>query len=270
MERFEVNFLLRCAVDFPLRDELECCGVKLRVDGDIVHGTATVHASNSEEAKQKGRELAEVVASALTLVFGRAFSVEQINMNQASQRREGDRQVIEAKDVALIYDQVKAASYTMNMNWKESVAKYIQLLTANREKPESKKFIRVLKWWRAGDVDNDPLDKFLKFYIAFELLAAVLRYRRRCNKEWAKQFCRDFGITYQINEEFSLSEIRNSLVHEPGEKREKAEKLAAQHAERFGLELLEAIRKVILQPSGPPVDASASKNCETESGCRDQ
>ena len=53
MERFEVNFLLRCAVDFPLRDELECCGVKLRVDGDIVHGTATVHASNSEEAKQK-------------------------------------------------------------------------------------------------------------------------------------------------------------------------------------------------------------------------
>jgi hypothetical protein len=266
MDRFEVNFLLRCAVDFPLRDELECDGVKLRVNGDIVHGTATVHASNSEEAKQKGRKLAEVVAAALTLAFGRAFSVEQININQASQRREGDRQVIEAKDVALIYDQAKAASWPMN--WKESVAKYIQLLIANKEKPESK--IRVLKWWRAGDVDDDPLDKFLKFYIAFELLAAALGYRRRCNKEWAKQFCRDFGITYQINEEFSLPRIRNSLVHEPGEEREEAERLAAQHAERFGLELLEAIRKAILQPSGPPVDASASKNCETESGCGDQ
>jgi len=265
MERFEVNFLLKCAVDFPLQDELECYGVKLRVNGDIVHGTAAVHASNSEEAKQKGRELAEVVASALTLVFGRAFSVEQINVNQASQRREGDRQVIEAKDVALIYDQAKAASWPMN--WKESVARYMQLLTANKEKPE---FIRVLKWWRAGDVDDDPLDKFLKFYIAFELLAAALRYKRRCNKEWAKQFCRDFGITYQINEKFSLPRIRNSLVHDPGEEREDAERLAAQHAERFGLELLEAIRKALLQPSGPPVDASASKNCETESGCGDQ
>ncbi len=92
---------------------------------------------------------------------------------------------------------------------------------------------------------------------------------RRCTKEWAKQFCRDFGITYQINEKFSLPRIRNSLVHEPGEKREEAEMLAAQHAERFGLELLEAIRKALLQP-GPPVDASASKNCETESGCGDQ
>ena len=268
MERFEVNFLLRCAVGFPLRDELECCGVRLRVDGDIAHGTATVHASNSEEAKQKGREQAEVVALALTLVFGRAFSVEQINVNQASQRREGDRQVIEAKDVALIYDQAKAASYTMN--WKESVAMYMRLLTTIRDKPESKKFIRVLKWWIAGDVDDDPLDKFLKFYIAFELLAAALGYGRRCNKEWAKQFCRDFGITYQINEEFSLPRIRNSLVHEPGEEREEAERLAAQHAERFGLELLEVIKKVVFQPSGPPVDASASKNCETESGCGDQ
>jgi hypothetical protein len=263
MERFEVNFLLRCAVDFPLRDELECCGVKLRVDGGVVRGTATVHASNSEEAKQKGRELAEVVASALTLVFGRAFSVEQINVNQASQRREGDRQVIEARDVAFMYDRSSMASWPMN--WKESVARYMQLLTAYKEKPE---FIRVLKWWRAGDVDDDPLDKFLKFYIAFELLAAVLRYRRRCNKEWAKQFCRDFGITYQINEKFSLPRIRNSLVHVPGEEREEAERLAAQHAERFGLELLEAIRKAILQPSGPPVDASASKNCETENSGR--
>jgi hypothetical protein len=265
MEHFEVNFLLRCAVDFPLQDELECCGVKLRVDGGVVRGTATVHASNSEEAKQKGRELAEVVASALTLEFGRAFSVEQINVNHASQRREGDRQVIEARDVAFMYDRSSMASWPMN--WKESVVRYMQLLTANKEKQE---FIRVLKWWRAGDVDDDPLDKFLKFYIAFELLAAALRYKRRCNKEWAKQFCRDFGITYQINEKFSLSKIRNSLVHVPGEEREEAERLAAQHAERFGLELLEAIRKVILQPSGPPVDASASKNCETESGCGDQ
>jgi len=42
------------------------------------------------------------------------------------------------------------------------------------------------------------LDKFLKFYVAFELLAAALGYRRRCNKKWAKQFCKDYDVMYQI------------------------------------------------------------------------
>jgi len=60
-------------------------------------------------------------------------------------------------------------------------------------------------------------------------------------------------------------------MHKLGKGREEAERLAAQHAERLGLELLEAIRKALLQPSGPSADASASKNCETpENGCRKQ
>jgi len=268
MESFEVNFSLRCAVDFPLQEELECCGVRLGVNGGVVRGTATIHAENREEARQKGRQLAEDVASALTLVFWKTFAVEHVNVTQVSWRREGDRVVIELADEATIHTKVVVVKWSSN--WKELVAKFMQSLVTAGEKPERlKRLMRALRWWRAGDVDDDPLDKFLKFYIAFELLAAALGYRRRCNKEWAKQFCKDYGMTYQI-EKFSLPRIRNSLVHEPGEEREEAERLAAQHAERFGQELLEAIRKAILQPSGPPVDASASKNCETESGCGNQ
>jgi hypothetical protein len=52
-------------------------------------------------------------------------------------------------------------------------------------------------------------------------------------------------------------------MHESGKRREEAERLAAQHAERFSLELLKAIRKALLQSSGLSADASASKNCET-------
>jgi hypothetical protein len=109
-----------------------------------------------------------------------------------------------------------------------------------------------------------PPSGHLKFYIAFELLAAAQGDREKY-PDWVKRFCNDYGITYRINK-WRLSDIRNSLVHEPGKEREETERLAAQHAERFGLELLEAIRKVLLQPSGSPVDASASKNCETDSG----
>ncbi|NAZ33947.1 MAG: hypothetical protein GU356_06650 [Pyrobaculum sp.] len=89
MERFEVNFLLRCAVDFPLRDELECCGIRLKVNNGVVYGTATVDAVNREEARRKGDQLAEDVASALTLVLGRALVVEQVNVAKVGRQREG-------------------------------------------------------------------------------------------------------------------------------------------------------------------------------------
>jgi ADP-heptose:LPS heptosyltransferase len=171
--------------------------------------------------------------------------------------------VIEVVDEFTIHAKVIAVKW--QRNWKELAATLMESLIAAGEKPEKlKRLIRAIKWWIAGDVDDDPLDKFLKFYIAFELLAAAQEYKEKYPNDWVKRFCNDYGITYKINK-WRLSDIRNYLVHNPGEEREEAERLAAQHAERFGLELLEAIKKAILQPS--PVDASASKNCETENGC---
>jgi hypothetical protein len=107
MERFEVNFLLRCAVDFPLQDELESCGVRLKVNNGVVYRSATVDAVNREEARRKGYQLAEDVASALTLVFGRAFVVEQINVAKVGKRREGGRVVIKVVDEATTVVAVK-------------------------------------------------------------------------------------------------------------------------------------------------------------------
>ncbi len=37
-----------------------------------------------------------------------------------------------------------------------------------------------MKWWRAGDVDDVWI---ILNYVVFELLAAALEYRGRCNKE---------------------------------------------------------------------------------------
>ena len=268
-QSFEVDFSLRCAMDFPLQEELECCGVRLGVNGGVVRGTATIHADNREEARQKGRQLAEDVASALTLVFWKTFAVEHVNVTQVSWRREGDRVVIELADEATIHTKVVVVKWSSN--WKELVAKFMQSLVTAGEKPERlKRLMRALRWWRAGDVDDDPLDKFLKFYIAFELLAAALGYKGKYLNDWAERFCKDYGITYKIDGEWNLSRVRNFLMHAPGEEREEAERLAMQHAERFGLELLEAIRKALLQPSGPPVDALPSENCETENGCGNQ
>jgi len=31
--------------------------------------------------------------------------------------------------------------------------------------------LKVVKWWVSGSLDEDSLDRFLKFFVAFELLA---------------------------------------------------------------------------------------------------
>ncbi len=41
--------------------------------------------------------------------------------------------------------------------------------------------MRVLKWWRADDVDDVWI---ISNYVVFEFLAAALEYRRRRNKKW--------------------------------------------------------------------------------------
>ena len=42
-----------------------------------------------------------------------------------------------------------------------------------------------------------------------------------------------------------VNEVRNSIMHEPGEKREEAEGVARRHADEFGREVLKAIRRVM-------------------------
>ena len=139
-------------MDFPLQEELECCGVRLKVNNGVVYRTATVDAVNREEARRKGYQLAEDVASALTLVFGRAFVVEQVNVTH-SRRREGGRVVIEVVDEATTHDKVIVVKWPRN--WRELAATLMESLVVAGEKPEKlKRFMRVLKWWRAGDVDD--------------------------------------------------------------------------------------------------------------------
>jgi hypothetical protein len=162
MERFEVNFLLRCAVDFPLQDELECCSVRLKVNNGVVYGTATVDAVNREEARRRGYQLAEDVASALTLVFGRAFVVRRVNVAKVGRQREGGSVVTEVVDEFTTHAKVIVVKWPRN--WKELAATLMGSLIAAGEKPEKlKRLMRAIKWWRAGNVDDDPLDKFLKF-----------------------------------------------------------------------------------------------------------
>jgi hypothetical protein len=120
--------------------------------------------------------------------------------------------------------------------------------------------LRVVRWWVSGTLDEDPLDRFLKFFVAFELLVSLMGYKGK-NKEkgkkgknkgheeesgssWVEKFCSDHGLACEF-EGMRVNEVRNLIMHEPGEDRDQAEEVARKHADEFGREVLKAIRRVM-------------------------
>jgi len=134
----------------------------------------------------------------------------------------------------------------------EAVLELKQLEGKLQGSKQGEALLRAIKWWRKGFFEEDKVDKFLDYYIAFEMLASILGYkeckeseeRRKAECAWAKSFAENYSITFRVGE-MSLTEIRNNIMHAPGPEKDEAEKLAAQHADRLGMELLNTIKKII-------------------------
>jgi hypothetical protein len=85
------------------------------------------------------------------------FVVEQVNVAKVGKRRVGGR-VIKVVDEATTEVVVK-----WPRNWKELAATLMESLVVAREKLEKlKRFMRVLKWWRASDVDDVWISQILR------------------------------------------------------------------------------------------------------------
>ena len=102
------------------------------------------------------------------------FVAEQVNVAKVSKRRVGGR-VVKVVDEATTEVVVK-----WPRNWKELAATFMEGLVVAREKLEIEEIesVEVVE-------DQRRRRRLVKFYVAFELLAAALGYRRRCNKKWA-------------------------------------------------------------------------------------
>jgi hypothetical protein len=129
----------------------------------------------------------------------------------------------------------------------EAVKLMDKLKDALRDSSTSKRaeeLLRVIRWWALGDLDTDPVDRFLKFFIAFEMLASLEGYKGKFGDLWVEKFCVDYGLTCEF-EGKRVNKIRNLIMHEPGEDRERAEEVARKHADEFGREVLKAIWRVL-------------------------
>jgi hypothetical protein len=113
----------------------------------------------------------------------------------------------------------------------------------------AEELLRIVKWWVSGSLDEDPLDRFLKFFIAFELLTSLKGYKGKFGDLWVEKFCVDYGLTCEF-EGVRVNRVRNLIMHEPGKKREEAEEVARKHADEFGQEVFKAIRRALSEELG--------------------
>jgi len=109
--------------------------------------------------------------------------------------------------------------------------------------------LRVVRWWALGDLDTDPVDKFLKFFVAFEMLASLIGYKGKSGDPWAEEFCKKYSLTCEF-EGMKVGKIRNLIMHSPGEEKDKAEEAAKRYSDEFGQEVFKAIRRMIGEELG--------------------
>ncbi len=220
-----------------------------------------------ELAIREAKEKAELIAYGLSLGLGHAFEVEDVRLEPLQSKDDKGPRVdaLLQLNVSFSYtlpdlipeDKVKSAI--------ESALKLEKAVSETKEKEKVKTFnelMRVVRWWVSGLKDEDPVDRFLKFYFACEMLAVIKGYNKRsegCNKRsygdrWCEEFSNKYLDGYYKLGNMSINKVRNALVHAVGEDKDKAEELAVCHADEFGSKVLSAIKRVISEKIGVPLE----------------
>jgi hypothetical protein len=204
-----------------------------------------------ELALREAKKKAELIAYGLSLGLGHAFEVEDVRLKPLQSKDDKGPRVD-----ALLQLNVSYSYALYNLIPEDKVKSAIEIglklekaVSEAKEKDETaNELMRVVRWWVSGLKDEDPVDRFLKFYFACEMLAAIKGYNR------CKEFSDKYLDGYYKLDDISISCVRNKLVHAVGEDKDKAEELAVRHADEFGSKVLSAIKRVISEEIGVPLE----------------
>jgi len=253
--------------------EVDGGGVKVRVKCD--GGAAVYELETVGKSQEVVKEKAELFAYAMSLIHGIGFEMSNFTMawlSIAPQTMSDGKATVPVGVIVPIKYQLVTTEY-INEALIRGAMELMNKLENALQNPDTNKraevLLRVIKWWVSGGLDEDPLDRFLKFFIAFELLASLMGYKgknkgkskkgknkdheEKSGDSWVKEFCDDYGLTCEF-EGKRVNEIRNLIMHEPSEKRERAEEVARKHADEFGQEVFKAIRRALSEELGISMD----------------
>jgi len=243
MYEARAEFTLRSPSKYQFDEAIELDGTRLGTKDGRICGEAVMQTDKADFdlVMEKTFEKADKIASLLTLHFGEGFAVEDVVPRSIVTVKEKER-TAEIEIHAFVRSYTKASLTIVKRFSKESLSKIEsklkELLNRLSKLERGEDILRAIKWWSKGYLEEDKVDKFLDYYIALEMLASIKGYK-------VKEFSERYSITYKPDGRVSIKKIRNWLVHATGPEKDKAEKLAELYADRFGAELLKAIRKVV-------------------------
>jgi len=99
-----------------------------------------------------------------------------------------------------------------------------------------KDIARAVRFWSRGLADDDPIDKFINYYIAFEIIGKnIYKYNE---KTWVTDICKEHELECKYDG-YKVNDIRAALLHSRHTKhreltKEKAEEIVVGHADQFG------------------------------------
>jgi len=125
--------------------------------------------------------------------------------------------------------------------------------------------LRAIRWWGRGSKETDKIDKFINFYIAFELIGKKIaeefaektaksdKEKKEMKEQWINTFCNVCKLDpkqFEYNG-FRVNQIRAALVHAKHKEltKEQAEELTKEYADEFGKKVLKAIKAAIAELS---------------------
>ena len=151
-----------------LTEELEISGTKLREENGRILGLIQLQAKTDAEAIRKADEIANTIVFSFALRNNLGLSVDDVEIKSK----------ISSDGISPsfgIYATEHATwSFTDNVGRESLVGleKYVKSLNrvdpAKRDQP-----YRALHWFSRALFDEDPIDQFIGYYVALEILAAI-------------------------------------------------------------------------------------------------
>jgi hypothetical protein len=166
-----VRFNLRSSpyVDLScVPNELEVDGVRVRCSDDVVTIKFEVVGESPEVVNELGRIRSELFAYTISLIQGRGFGTCNLVISLPSKIPQTTNEdgairfsynVVER--ISLIIKEEKSIDESYIRKTMELMSKLRDALRNPSTSKRAEELLRVIKWWALGDLDTDPVDRFL-------------------------------------------------------------------------------------------------------------
>ena len=253
---YDVQFELIGTDGLIFEEEFEFGDFKLKSDKEKKIIGMTVIELNSEDHKL-AREVAisKIQKELIPILIlsspnaGYAISNVSINLRPIVKKEEGAI-FIQLADSITLSDELHIHCIIT----KENIETYVKKFESYWDKIERlseegrRDFLRAVKFWNRGANDADKIDKFINFFIAFEILGKSLVGDK---EGWINEVCKKCELKNSYDG-YPLSQIRASLLHAANKRltKEKAEELVEKYVDFFGGDVVKLMKEYLKIKSG--------------------